>query len=141
MVFGTRIVFSILLLGFTTRASTGEDRAKPDANQEGQTPVKKEAAAEAPPPPPGPMPDLFGGPIDKRPKLTGNWDDVRNKMAMKGVIADIDLTAVFQHQAAGGSHSDSLLRIGPGRNEDDAEFMGLGEISLIFDMNRTGLWK
>jgi len=98
-------------------------------------------AAKPEAPPIGAMPDIFGGPVHERRKLTGNWGGVRNKMAMKGIIAEIDLTTVYQHQAHGGAQSDSILLNTSGKQEGHNEVMGLGDIFMAFDTQKAGLWE
>ncbi|GMV82889.1 MAG: hypothetical protein AMXMBFR7_40730 [Planctomycetota bacterium] len=143
MVRAIRFWVLALLLAMVAVAAgeAGQAGVPPGGTGDGATPSGSPSPAAPPAGTPPQMPDLFGGPIEKRAKLTGNWAGVRNEMAMKGVIAELDLTTVFQHQAFGGAQSQSVLRGGPGKQEDDAELMSLGDIFLVFDMNRTGLWK
>jgi porin len=73
------------------------------------------------------VPPTWGGPLLERPRLTGNWDGVRDEMGKKGVVLDVDLTQVPQFVTGGG------------RETYDA-YSGLLEYTLNMDSQKMGLW-
>src|SRR5215813_14705958 len=48
------------------------------------------------------VPDTYGGDWLSRPKLTGSWFGVRDEMAKRGVVVDVDWYQVLQGVADGG---------------------------------------
>ena len=71
---------------------------------------------------------IFGGPFGERPKLTGAWFGMRDKLAVYGITLDASLTQFFQGVASGGK-------------ERAFEYGGKIDYFLNIDGNKAGLWK
>ncbi len=76
---------------------------------------------------PYPVPDTWGGDLLSRPRLTGSWGGVRDKMAKKGIVLDVDLILTPQWVATGGK-------------DTGGEFWGNAEYTLNVDTQKAGLW-
>lgn len=72
-------------------------------------------------------PDTWGGDWLSRPRLTGSWGGVRDEMAKKGVVLDVDLLMTPQAVATGGRNTG-------------ADFWGNAEYTLNVDTQKAGLW-
>jgi len=49
------------------------------------------------------MPPTWGGDIESRPRLTGDWGGLRDELRKKGVVLDVDV-ARFPAEAIGAAH-------------------------------------
>jgi porin len=54
---------------------------------------------------PYPAPETWGGDLASRPRLTGNWGGLRDDMAKKGVVLDVDVYSMPQAIVGGGKDS------------------------------------
>jgi len=52
-------------------------------------------------------PDTWGGDLASRPRLTGDWGGVRDDMAKKGVVLDLDVYWMPQTITSGGKNEES----------------------------------
>jgi porin len=73
------------------------------------------------------QPPPFGGPLDSRQKLTGDWGGLRDQMRDHGITLDISTTTYYQGTASGGLH-------------DGFEFGGRSDYILNVDGQKAGLW-
>lgn len=73
------------------------------------------------------VPETWGGDLMSRPRLTGDWGGVRDDMAKKGVVLDLDLYWTPQTITSGG------------RDEDSASW-GNAVATLNVDTGKAGLW-
>jgi hypothetical protein len=73
------------------------------------------------------IPDTWGGDFWSRPRLTGDWGGVRDRLGKKGVAFDVDLLLTPQGVASGG-------------RETDGELWGNSEYTLNIDTGKLGLW-
>jgi porin len=73
------------------------------------------------------VPETWGGDIWSRPRFTGDWGGLRDDLAKKGVVFDIDLLATPQAVVSGGR------RTGSG-------FWGNIDYTLNSDTQKLGLW-
>ena len=73
------------------------------------------------------VPDTWGGDIFSRPRLTGDWGGLRDDLAKKGIVFDVDLLATPQVVTSGG------------RNTGGA-FWGNLDYTLNVDTQKLGLW-
>jgi porin len=76
---------------------------------------------------PYPTPDTWGGDIWSRPRLTGDWDGLRDDLAKMGIVLDVDLLATPQDVASGGRSTG-------------ANFWGNLDYTLNLDTQKMGLW-
>jgi porin len=76
---------------------------------------------------PYPVPPTWGGSLAERPRLTGDWDGVRDELAKKGMVLDLDVTQYVQGVSNGGA--DKSTRYG-----------GIAELSFNLDTQKAGLW-
>jgi len=72
-------------------------------------------------------PDTWGGDLASRPRLTGNWGGLRDDMARKGVVLDLDLYWMPQTITSGG------------KNDSNGEW-GNAIATLNVDTQKAGLW-
>ena len=72
-------------------------------------------------------PDTYGGDLWSRPRLTGNWGGLRDELAKKGVVFDVDMLLTPQGVASGG-------------RDTAAKFWGTAEYTLGVDTQKLGLW-
>ncbi len=72
-------------------------------------------------------PDTYEGDLWSRPRLTGNWGGLRDDLAKKGVVFDVDMLLTPQGVASGG-------------RETAAKFWGITEYTLGVDTQKLGLW-
>jgi porin len=73
------------------------------------------------------VPETWGGDIWSRPRFTGDWGGLRDDLAKKGVVFDIDLLATPQDVVSGGRST------GGG-------FWGNIDYTLNIDTQKLGLW-
>jgi len=73
------------------------------------------------------IPPTWGGDLLDRPRLTGNWGGVRDDLARKGIVLDVDLTVAPQGVWAGGRQNGSGL-------------WGYATYTLNLDTAKAGLW-
>jgi porin len=76
---------------------------------------------------PYPVPPTWGGDIYSRPRLTGDWDGLRDELGKKGVVLDVDLLLTPQANMGGGRS------IG-------GNFWGNVDYTLNIDTQKLGLW-
>jgi len=72
-------------------------------------------------------PPTWGGDLLDRPRLTGNWGGVRDDLAKKGIVLDVDLTVAPQSVWAGG-------------RQDGTGVWGYATYTLNLDTGKAGLW-
>jgi porin len=72
-------------------------------------------------------PDTWGGDILSRPRLTGNWGGLRDDLAKKGVVLDVDLLTTPQDVLSGGRRTGG-------------NFWGNVDYTLNVDTQKLGLW-
>ena len=72
-------------------------------------------------------PDTWGGDIWSRPRLTGGWGGLRDDLAKKGMVLDVDLLATPQDVVSGGRSTG-------------ANFWGNVDYTLNIDTEKLGLW-
>jgi porin len=71
---------------------------------------------------------VFGGPWDSRPKLTGDWGGLRERLRDHGFTFDISATAYYQGVANGGL-------------QDTFRFGGRNDYLINVDGGKAGLWR
>jgi porin len=76
---------------------------------------------------PVPVPETYGGDLLSRPKLTGSWGGVRDEMAKRGVVVDVDWYQVLQGVADGGRSTGF-------------DYGGHADYTLNFDSGKARLW-
>lgn len=78
--------------------------------------------------PAAPAAPNFGGDLWCRPKLTGNWCDLRPYLAQQGVTLDADVTQFYQGVASGGLNTSF-------------NYSGHADYVLNFDFDKLGVQK
>jgi len=73
------------------------------------------------------VPPSWGGDIWSRPRLTGDWDGVRDDLGKKGVVFDLDVLMTPQGVLSGGRDTGS-------------DFWGNAFYTLNVDTQKLGLW-
>jgi porin len=73
------------------------------------------------------VPPTWGGDFESRPRLTGDWDGVRDELGKKGVVFDLDALLTPQGVVSGGRSSDTDL-------------WGNLEYTLNIDTQKAGWW-
>ena len=73
------------------------------------------------------IPETWGGDLTTRPRLTGNWGGLRDEMAQKGVVLDVDLYWTPQKITGGGKETTS-------------SDWGNAVVALTVDTKKAGLW-
>ncbi len=73
------------------------------------------------------VPETWGGDFATRPRLTGDWGGVRDEMARKGIVLDVDAYWTPQTITSGGRDSG-------GSN------WGNATVALTVDTGKLGLW-
>ena len=73
------------------------------------------------------VPATWGGDIFSRPRLTGDWGGLRDELAQKGIVFDVDLLLTPQ------------IVMGGGRNTG-GDFWGNMDYTLNVDTQKLGLW-
>lgn len=77
---------------------------------------------------PYPTPPTWGGDFLSRPRLTGNWGGVRDDMAKKGIVFDLDLLLTPQGVVSGGRSTGGHV-------------WGNVDYTLNLDTQKLGLWQ
>jgi porin len=72
-------------------------------------------------------PEAWGGDLASRPRLTGDWGGVRDDMAQKGVVLDLDVYWMPQTITSGGK-------------DDGSGAWGNAIATLNVDTQKAGLW-
>jgi porin len=73
------------------------------------------------------VPPTWGGDIFSRPRLTGDWGGLRDELARKGIVFDVDLLTTPQIVTSGGRSSGGA-------------FWGNLDYTLNVDTRKLGLW-
>jgi porin len=73
------------------------------------------------------VPATWGGDILSRPRLTGDWGGLRDELAQKGIVLDVDLLLTPQ------------IVMGGGRNTG-GDFWGNLDYTINVDTQKLGLW-
>lgn len=73
------------------------------------------------------VPETYGGDVSSRPRLTGDWGGVRDDMAKKGIVLDMDVYWMPQSIISGG------------RDNANADW-GNAILTLNLDTQKMGLW-
>lgn len=73
-------------------------------------------------------PATWGGDLSSRPRLTGNWGGLRDDMAKKGVVLDLDLYWMPQKITSGGKDNSGAA-------------WGNAIATLNIDTHKAGLWQ
>jgi porin len=73
------------------------------------------------------LPDTWGGDILSRPRLTGDWDGLRDELGKKGIVLDVDLLMTPQVVMSGGRSTGG-------------DFWGNADYTLNVDTQKLGLW-
>lgn len=74
------------------------------------------------------VPPTWGGDFSSRPRLSGNWGGVRDKLGKKGVVLDADMFLSPEGVVTGGK-------------DTTAKFWGNVDYTLNLDMEKMGLWR
>jgi porin len=72
-------------------------------------------------------PVTWGGDLWSRPRLTGDWGGVRDDLANKGIVLDVDLLSTPQDVMSGGRNTG-------------ANYWGNLDYTLNIDTQKLGLW-
>jgi porin len=96
----------------------------------GSAPAQEEAPAAASVAPDG---DLWS-----RPKLTGNWDGLRDRLEEKGLTVDLAATYTFQGVPSGGADGPLFRSLS---HETDTGHTVSGDLALESDLEKAGLWS
>ncbi len=72
-------------------------------------------------------PETYAGDLWSRPRVTGDWGGLRDELAKKGIVLDVDMLLTPQGVASGG-------------RDTDAEFWGNAEYTLGVNTQKLGLW-
>lgn len=73
------------------------------------------------------IPETYSGDLGSRVRLTGDWGGVRNDLAKRGVILDVDLLQTVQGVWTGGGDTGH-------------EYWGSADYTLKVDFGKLGLW-
>ena len=73
------------------------------------------------------VPPTWGGDLWSRPRLTGDWDGLRDQLGKKGVVLDMDVLLTPQGVVSGGRSTGG-------------DFWGNTEYTLNIDTGKLGLW-
>jgi porin len=73
------------------------------------------------------VPPTWGGDFWSRPRLTGDWDGLRDELGKKGVVFDLDLLLTPQSVVSGGRNTGT-------------NFWGNSDYTLNVDTDKLGLW-
>jgi len=73
------------------------------------------------------VPPTWGGDFWSRPRLTGDWDGLRNEMGAKGVVLDVDLLVTPMDVLSGGKNTGG-------------DTWGNADYTLNVDTQKLGLW-
>lgn len=72
-------------------------------------------------------PKTYAGDLWSRPRVTGDWGGLRDELAEKGIVLDVEMLLTPQGVASGG-------------RDTGAEFWGTAEYTLGVDTQKLGLW-
>jgi len=72
--------------------------------------------------------ESYGGDLWSRPRLTGTWGGLRDRLAERGVTVDIDLLQILQG-------------VGTGGRSTGVEYGGSAHYNLSVDTAKLGLWR
>jgi len=72
--------------------------------------------------------ESYAGDLWSRPRLTGTWGGVRDRMAERGVTLDVDLLQILQG-------------VGTGGRSTGVKYGGSAHYSLTVDTAKLGLWR
>jgi len=72
-------------------------------------------------------PSTWGGDFWSRPRLTGDWGGLRDEMAAKSIVFDVDLLVTPQDTLSGGRSTGG-------------DTWGNGDYTLNVDTEKAGLW-
>src|SRR6516162_10104760 len=73
------------------------------------------------------VPATWGGDILSRPRMTGDWGGLRDELAQKGIVLDVDLLLTPQIVMSGGRSTGG-------------DFWGNLDYTLNVDTQKLGLW-
>lgn len=73
------------------------------------------------------VPPTWGGDLWSRPRLTGDWDDVRDALGKKGIVLVFDMLLTPQAVTSGGV-------------QQGGKFWGNTDYTLNVDTGKAGLW-
>ena len=76
---------------------------------------------------PVPVPPTWGGDLESRPRLTGDWGGLRDDLGKKGVVFDVDLLETPMDVVSGGRNTG-------------ADAWGNADYTLNVDTDKLGLW-
>ncbi len=74
------------------------------------------------------VPATWGGDLEARPRLTGDWGGVRDELGKKGVVLDVDLLVTPMDVLSGGRSTG-------------AETWSNADYTLNVDTEKLGLWR
>lgn len=74
-------------------------------------------------------PSAYSGSWWEWPRMTGDWGGARTELEDMGITLNVDVTQVMQHNWHGGRSTKNALR-----------YSGSGDIDLILDTGKMGLW-
>jgi len=72
-------------------------------------------------------PETYAGDLWSRPRLTGDWGGLRDQMAKKGIVLDVDVLQILQG-------------VGTGGRDTGVAYDGLVNYELNLDTGKLGLW-
>ena len=72
-------------------------------------------------------PATYTGDLWSRPRLTGDWFDIRDEMGKKGIVLDLDMLNVLQGNGTGG-------------RDTGVDYDGAAIYELNVDTGKAGLW-
>ena len=73
------------------------------------------------------VPDTWGGDFSSRPRLTGDWGGLRDELAKKGIVFDVDLLVTPMDVLSGGRSTGGHT-------------WGNADYTLNVDTQKAGLW-
>lgn len=73
------------------------------------------------------IPPTWGGDLSSRPRLSGNWGEMRDELGKKGVVFDVDTLMLPQGVVTGG-------------NNTTGKFWGTASYTLNLDTSKMGFW-
>jgi porin len=87
-----------------------------------------------------PTPD-YSGDLFSRSTMTGDWDELRNDLAKKGITFDLGVTQTYQGVVDGGQQRSARLNLPlPGSDDRTWEYNGAGDFLFNLDTQKFGLW-
>jgi len=73
------------------------------------------------------VPPTWGGDLESRPRLTGDWGGIRDELGKKGIVLDVDVTVTPLDVLSGGRSTGG-------------ETWGNADYTLNVDTQKAGLW-